>query len=242
MLPTARGPGQVPVQATEVAESWKPTPSTHAIRLRKPAGFRFRPTQFTFLGLRTPEGVDWRPMSLATSPTREHLEYAVRVSDSPFKRAFSRLSPGDPAWVRGPFGEFFLNETRPAVMIAGGIGITPLKGMAEYAADRGLEIPIRLLYSNRSEEEIVFRSELEALTERNPQFEIRLTLTGTPRGGWPGPPAAFPSGGSPNRSQASGTRCTTFCGTPQFVEDQLALLSRMGVAEADLDWEPFRGY
>lgn len=242
MLPTVRGPGQVPVQATEVVESWKPTPSTQAIRLRKPEGFRFRPTQFTFLGLRTSEGADWRPMSLATSPTRPHLEYAVRVSDSAFKRAFSGLSVGDPAWVRGPFGEFFLNERRPAVMLAGGIGITPLKGMVEYATDRRLEIPIRLLYSNRSEPEIVYRAELEALAVKNPHLEVHLTLTGEPPEGWRGG-----TGRVSAKWIAASTAGLTeplyyVCGTPDFVMSGLSLLSSMGVPEADLDWEPFRGY
>ncbi|MCI4368766.1 MAG: hypothetical protein L3K09_04305, partial [Thermoplasmata archaeon] len=117
MLPRVGAPAPAPVEPTTVVASWKPTPSTHAIRLRKPVGFQFRPTQFTFLGLRAGPGAEWRPMSLATSPTREHLEYAVRVSDSAFKSAFSELKEGDTAWVRGPFGQFFLNEERPAVLL-----------------------------------------------------------------------------------------------------------------------------
>src|SRR2546430_15116207 len=62
------------------------TPTTRAIEVEKPKTFAFRPTQFTFLQLKTEEGMDARPMSLATSPTRPYLEYAVRVSDSPYKR------------------------------------------------------------------------------------------------------------------------------------------------------------
>src|SRR2546425_3456328 len=112
------------------------TPTTHAIQLEKPETFAFRATQFTFLQLRTEEGMDARPMSLATSPTRPHLEYAVRLSDSPYKRAFASLRPGDEVRVFGPIGDFVLHETRPAVLLAGGIGITPFKGMAEYAADK----------------------------------------------------------------------------------------------------------
>jgi glycine betaine catabolism B len=243
MLPTVRGPARgAPPQTTEVVASWKPTPTTHAILLRKPEGFRFRPTQFTFLGLPTGQGPDWRPMSLATSPTHEHLEYAVRLSDSPFKRAFAELEPGDPAWVRGPFGEFFLNEHRPAVLVAGGIGITPLKGMAEYATDRRLDIPVRLLYSNRSEEEIVFRKELAELTARNPRFKIHFTLTGPPPPSWAGSTGRI----SPRMvsETAAGLTDPLFyvCGTPQFVEDQLLVLTGMGVSEADIDWELFRGY
>ncbi|MCI4348743.1 MAG: FAD-dependent oxidoreductase [Thermoplasmata archaeon] len=230
------------MQSAEVITSWKPTPSTHAIRLRKPESFRFRATQFTFLGLPTSEGPAWRPMSLATSPTREHLEYAVRVSTSAFKQAFSELRPGDSAWVRGPFGEFFLNEQRPAVLIAGGIGITPLKGMAEFAADRGLGIPVRLLYSSRSEAEIAYRDELETLARQNPRFRIQLTVTGMASGAWDGETGRISSRMVKALVADLENPMYYVCGTPQFVEDQLGLLARMGVSEADLDWEGFRGY
>ncbi len=135
----------------KVASSRSLTPTTHAIEVEKPKAFTFGPTQFTFLQLQTEEGMDARPMSLATSPTRPHLEYAARLSDSPYKRAFAALQPNDEVRVFGPIGDFVLHETRPAVLLAGGIGITPFKGMAEYAADKALPIPIHLLYSNRSE-------------------------------------------------------------------------------------------
>jgi ferredoxin-NADP reductase len=81
-------------------------------------------------------------MSLATSPTRPHLEYGVRVSQSGFKQAFAALQPEDSVIVPGPIGHYILDTSRPAVLVAGGTGITPLKGMAEYAADRNLSIPV----------------------------------------------------------------------------------------------------
>src|SRR5207249_8567066 len=136
------------------------TPTTHEIRIKKPKAFTFRPTQFTFLQLKTEEGMDARPMSLATSPTRPHLEYALRISDSPYKRAFAALQPGDEVAVFGTLGDFVLHETRPAVLLAGGIGLTPLKGMAEYAAYRALPIPVRLIHSNRRQHGIVCRPDL----------------------------------------------------------------------------------
>ncbi|HKT21721.1 MAG TPA: FAD-dependent oxidoreductase, partial [Nitrososphaerales archaeon] len=136
---SSRGWAGKPLEARVVA-SRRITPTAHSVLLQKPPGFSFGPTQFTFLSLKTEDGFHTRPMSIATSPTRPTLEYAVRVSDSPFKRAFAALRPGEAAFVQGPFGRFLLREDRPAVLVAGGIGITPLKGMAEYAADKGLAI------------------------------------------------------------------------------------------------------
>src|SRR2546428_6423306 len=163
----------------KVVESRQITPSIHKILLKKPDTFKFLPVQFTFLSLLTEEGlIDTQPMSIATSPTRPNLEYAVRLSDSFYKRAFASLKSGDSVTVQGPFGDFMLDEKRPAVLVSGGIGMTPLKGMAEYAADRKLQVPIRLLYSNRTRDEIAYRPELEELEQRNPKFIVFHTLTG----------------------------------------------------------------
>ena len=108
----------------------------------------------------------------------------VRLSDSAFKRAFAALQPGDGIVVQGPVGHYLLDTSRPAVLVAGGIGITPLKGMAEYAADRQLSIPVRLVYSNRTVEEIVTGEELEALERSNPNFQALYTLTRAGSDSW----------------------------------------------------------
>jgi len=210
--------------------------------VQKPAAFTFRPTQFTFLQLRTEEGMDARPMSLATSPTRPHLEYAVRVSDSAYKRAFAALKPGDEVAVFGPIGDFVLHETRPAVLLAGGVGITPLKGMAEYAADKALPIPIRLVYSNRSEDEILYRHELESLEKQNPKFRVLHTLTRNSDKKWRG------ATGRIDREllqQTTGDLVDPIyyvSGTPSMVMGTLRLLRALDVPDADLEVEAFRGY
>src|SRR2546423_6937944 len=95
-------------------------------------------------------------------------------------------------------------------MLAGGIGITPLKGMAEYANDKMLPIQVRLLYSNRSEGEIAFRAELEELERRNPNFRVLHTLTGdSVSKGWKGAVAGSTSGSSRRPRGASRSPSTT---------------------------------
>ncbi len=218
------------------------TPTTHAIQVEKPNGFAFRPTQFTFLQLRTEEGMDARPMSLATSPTRPLLEYAVRISDSSYKRAFAALKPGDEVLAFGPLGDFVLHETRPAVLLAGGIGITPLKGMAEYAADKTLPIPVRLGYSNRSEDEIVYRHELDALERQNSNFRVLHTLTRTADKGWPGGTGRIDREVLQEASRGLTDPIYYVSGTPGMVVGTLQLLRGLGVADPDIEVEAFRGY
>ena len=227
---------------TSVVSSRPLTPTSHAIQLAKPDVFSFRPTQFTILQLTTERGPDVRRMSLASSPTRPHLEYAVRLSDSPYKRSFAGLRPGDGVAFFGPIGDFVLHETRPAVLVAGGIGITPLKGMAEYAADKALSIPVRLVYSSRTQEEIAYRSELEALERKNPRFRVLHTLTRTADDPWPG------ATGRINRrlldEVADGLVDPVYyvCGAPRMVEGIWRLLRDIGVREDDIEYEAFHGY
>src|SRR5580700_5304362 len=210
---------------TTVVASRQLTPFTHGILVQKPADFLFCPTQFTFLSLRTDEGLDVRPMSIATSPTRPNLEYAVRLGDSGFKRAFSSLRPGDRVAVQGPFGHFVLREDRPAVLLAGGIGITPLKGMAEYASDRSLSIPVRLVYSNRTEEDIAYRAELEDLQTRNPRFLMLHTLTRKTSRGWKGSAGRIGAGHLRDATQGLDKPVFYICGKPGMVAEMLRLLS-----------------
>ena len=225
-----------------VVSSRSLTPTTHAIEVEKPNTFTFGPTQFTFLQLETEEGMDARPMSLATSPTRPHLEYAVRLSDSAYKRAFAALQPDDEVRVFGPIGDFVLHERRPAVLLAGGIGITPFKGMAEYAADKALPIPIRLVYSNRSEDEIVYRRELDALGSSNARFRVLYTLSRTADTAWRGRTGRIDRELVREAERDLADPIYYVSGTPSMVVGMLRLLRNLEVPDASIEVEAFRGY
>jgi glycine betaine catabolism B len=239
-LPTLDGPPKA--YRTSVVSSRPLTPTTHAIQVEKPRGFAFRPTQFTFLQLKTDEGPEGRQMSLATSPTRPQLEYAVRLSDSPYKRAFAALRTGDEVLLFGPIGDFVLHETRPAVLLAGGVGITPLKGMAEYATDKALPIPIRLVYSNRSEDEIVYRPELDELEKQNPRLRAVYTLTRNSDRGWQGRTGRIDRELVQEAARGLDGPIYYVSGTPSMVVGTLQLLRGLGVLDEDIEIEAFRGY
>ena len=143
-------------------------------------GFRYRSNQFVFLelpGVQDPRGPR-RPFSLSSSPTEtEGISITSKMTGSPFKDRLGALEVGEVGIVRGPLGEFLLDTSRPAVMIAGGVGITPLRGMIRYAVDSDLPNPIVLLYSNKVPEEIVFRQELQAIAVGWGGLRVVHTLT-----------------------------------------------------------------
>ena len=235
--------GPAMIARVRVLESRRLTPTVHGVKFEKPAGFLFAPVQFCGLELSTSDGRIEYPMSLACSPTTPYLEFGARVSESPWKQAFAALRPGDEAEVDGAYGDFVLDESSPAVLVAGGIGITPLKGMAEYAADRQLPINVRLVYSNRDEGEIAYRSELEALTRQNPSFQVVHTLTrASEDSSWTGRRGRIDADLLAQTSRGLSSPTYYVCGKPWMVQDTFRMLRGLGVTDNRINYEVFRGY
>lgn len=231
------------IARVKVVESWPLTPTAHGVRFEKPRGFDFLPVQFCGLELATAEGSEEYPMSLACSPTRPYLEFGARIGPSPWKQAFQALRPCDVAEVDGPYGHFVLDESRDAVLVAGGIGITPLKGMAEYAADRRLPREVRLVYSSRDESEIAYRRELEELERANPRFRVLHTLSREPEdSAWRGRRGRIDA--KLLREAGEGLRDPRWyvCGSPGMVAAATTALLQAGVSGRDIISEKFSGY
>jgi ferredoxin-NADP reductase len=219
------------------------TPTIHDVKLEKPAGFGFAPVQFCGLELSTKEGPVEYPMSLACSPTKPYLEFGARLSDSPWKVAFGSLRPGDYAEVDGAYGHFVLDGASPAVLVAGGIGITPLKGMAEYAADRQLPIDVRLVYSSRNEQEIAYRSEIEGLARQNPRFQVFHTLTRpTEDSAWTGRRGRIDVDLLGHARSGLPDPVYYVCGTGGMVQQTFGSLRHLGVPADRIRTEVFHGY
>jgi len=91
------------------------------------------------------------------------------MRDSAFKRTFKSVRIGAPVQLEGPFGSLTLhnNRARPAVFIAGGIGITPFMSILRQAAKDQLHQRLLLLYSNRRPEDAAFLAELQRLEPLN---------------------------------------------------------------------------
>jgi ferredoxin-NADP reductase len=153
---------------------------TLAFRLEKPAGFAFRAGQAVVLELLDPppgDGQKRRTFSLVSAPFERTLAIATRMRDSAFKRALNALPEGASVKLVGPVGQFTLADARPAVFIAGGIGITPFMSMLRQAAHDGSPQRLVLLYSNRSPEGAAFLDELQALERQNANFRLVATMT-----------------------------------------------------------------
>jgi len=156
---------------------------TTALYFERPAGFEFKGGQFANLTLldaiEADPGGSTRTLSIASAPHDKDLMFAMRNRDTAFKRNILALPIGSPVLFRGPFGNFTLhgNTARPAVFLAGGIGITPFHSMVREATGKHSQHKIFLFYANRTAEEAAFLEELRDLEKFNPDYKLITTIT-----------------------------------------------------------------
>lgn len=156
---------------------------TMAFHFAKPAQFVFTPGQFVDLTLLQPSETDaagnTRAFSIASAPQEETLMVATRLRDTAFKRELQRMPIGTAVQIEGPFGNLVLHadQARPAVFLAGGIGITPFRSMVVHAAMQRSPHRMVLFYSNRRPEDAAFLDELQTLQEKNPHYRFVGTMT-----------------------------------------------------------------
>jgi glycine betaine catabolism B len=211
-------------------------------------GFRYLSQQAVRVGL---PGVDdpWgavRSFSMSSSPSEPgRISVTCKISDTPFKQALARLRPGDTAEVVGPLGAFLLERDRPSVFLAGGIGVTPFRGMMRFASDSGDSAERLLFYSARVPDEFVFRPEFDELGREHSQFRALYTVTRPTESTrpWTGRVGRIAPEWVREESAALVRPMYYVAGLPEMVQESVRMLQdRLGVKEEDIDYEVFRGY
>lgn len=146
--------------------------------------FHFEAGQTCDVTIRAPRYQDEkgpsRTLSIASSPNDlPRLLFATRLTGSAFKRMLLGAAAGLEVELEGPFGSFVLHKTiaKPAVFLAGGIGITPFRSMIKDATERHLPHPMTLFYSNRTAGSTAFLSDLEAWQQANTNFRLIASIT-----------------------------------------------------------------
>jgi ferredoxin-NADP reductase len=161
---------------SEVAEG------TLEFRFAKPEGMTFKAGQFMDFTLIDPPETDdegnTRGFSINSAPDDPELMFATRLRNTAFKRVLRTLPLGTAIKVEGPFGDFTLHNkvSRPAILLAGGIGITPFRSIARWAAQERLSHRILLFYANKRPEDAAFLDELAGLERANPNFTFIPTM------------------------------------------------------------------
>lgn len=194
------------------------------------AAFTHRPGQFIMLSV---PGAGEAPISISSSPTRRGvIELCVRrvgrVTD-----ALYRLGTNDVVGLRGPYGNGFPVERIEGgdlLLVAGGLGMAPLRSLLWYALDnRDRFDDVVLMYGAKTPHEMLFRDELVSLVERS-DLDCLLTVDTDPTDKWKNHVGLLPT----MFDHAAIDPATTFaavCGPPIVYRFVLERLLALGFAK-----------
>ncbi len=232
------------LEKTQVAEG------TLAFSLERPAGFEFKAGQAAELMRLDPpetddEG-DYRTFSIVSAPSEAVVTFATRLRDTAFKRVLREMTLGTAIRLDGPFGSFTLhkNPAKPAVFLAGGIGITPFMSMIRDGFARGDDRCTYLFYSNRRPEDAAFLDELMSLARRRSAFHLVATMAQMEKSvhTWDGERGVIDAAMLARHLPALNGPVYYSAGPPGMVAAMRDMLVKANVDEDDIRTEDFAGY
>jgi ferredoxin-NADP reductase len=228
----------------EVAEN------TMAFHFEKPPGFEFSPGQSSDLTLVDPPETDSegnvRTFSIASAPFEDRLTFATRMRDTAFKRCLKTMPIGTAVKMEPATGSFTLHKAsaQPAVLLAGGIGITPFFSIAKQAAHERLPAKLFLFYSNRRPEDAPFLEPLENLEKSNPNFHLIATMSEMSRSRrkWEGETGLIDKAMLSRYVNDLRGPIFYIAGPPSMVKELRRMLLASSVSEHDIRTDEFAGY
>lgn len=146
------------------------------------SGMAFAAGQYAFFKL---DGVSGDPkgpirhFSIASSPTEQELLVSTRIRDTPYKQKLASLEAGAKIQAWGPQGEFVLHDdqSKHAVFLSGGIGVTPFRSMIKFATDKRSPVKITMLDSNKDQQNILYKDEFDSWASQNNNVKVVYTIT-----------------------------------------------------------------
>lgn len=223
---------------------------TMAFYFAKPEGFIYQAGQFGEWTLIDPSETDaegnTRIFSLITSPQEDIIGFATRLRDTAFKRVLNSLPLGAEIKMDAPHGSLTLHndQKRPAVFLAGGIGITPFYSISLNASEERLPHKIFLFHSNRRPEDTPFLNELQLLQTKNPNYKYIPTMTETDKSAlkWKGETGYINKEMLQRYLEDLNSPIYYQAGPPAFVIAMRQMLNGAGINDDYIRAEEFSGY
>lgn len=164
------------------ADIMSPTVRSMTFRVTDDAGFQFDPGQWVSLILPVEGERLIRAYSLASAPRDDStFDLAVtHVIDGPASDYLYTMQPGERLHLTGPFGTFLIRRPidRPVYLVATGTGVAPFRSMLHDMLERRkVSVPVTLVFGVRTEGDILYRAEFEALGRTHPNFRFIPTLS-----------------------------------------------------------------
>jgi ferredoxin-NADP reductase len=235
--------------AMRVTAIHRETPHVKTFRLVAPEGahipFTFVPGQFLTFTATVDGKTVGRSYSIASPPTRtSYVEITVkREDDGEFSRYLhDRISVGDTLQVRGPSGAFTFDggNADSIVLIAGGVGITPMMCVIRYLTDMTWPGEIFLVCAVRNTEEFIFREELEYLQRRWPKLHVAAAVAARSEGtAWMGLEGQLSKDAIIHAVPGIDKRRIHLCGPPPMMDAIRRVLAELGVPSDQIKTEAF---
>jgi ferredoxin-NADP reductase len=238
--------GRLTWQIGAVVGAVQETPRVRSLEIDLPSWPGHRAGQHVDVRLTAEDGYQAvRSYSIASPPEMRNVVVTVeRLDDgevSPYLVDEVRL--GDRLEFRGPIGGYFVWEAEqggPLMLIAGGSGVVPLMAMSRHRVAVMSDVPVRLLYSARSLDDVIYRAELDALSEQEQGIEVVYTLTREQPAGWTGRRGRVDAALLREVAWPAGDRPLIFvCGPTPFVEAVAGDLVALGHDPARVKTERF---
>lgn len=245
---------QAPVTAPwsgpmRVASIVRETPHVKTFRLVAPSGgpipFTFQPGQFLTLSCKVGDHLVRRSYTIASPPTRTaHVELTVKREDEGEMSRYlhDRVTVGSLLDVRGPSGVFVFDggSADSIVLIAGGVGITPMMCVIRYLTDTAWPGDIFLVFAARNTEELIFREELEYLQRRHPRLHVAAAVAARSEGSaWMGLEGQITKEAIAHAVPAIEKRRVHLCGPPAMMDAMRRVLAELGVRADQIKTEAF---
>lgn len=174
-------------QSCTIVEIVARTPAIKSFYLRLTEPFNYTAGQHVDIRLTAPDGYTaMRSYSIASAPSGSPvIELAIeRLADGEVSPFFHDVAQtGDTIELRGPLGGHFLwpgPSDKPVLLIGAGSGVVPLMAMIRYRKVGGQPVPVALLLSSRTWDDVLFRDELLEFERLLPDFALALALTREP--------------------------------------------------------------
>lgn len=185
-------------------------------------------------------GAHRRPLSYASLSEEELLDFAIDISPDGVCSRYARAAkPGDTVRFLAPYGRFVLEEAqnRPALFIATGTGIAPIRSQLKQLFKQNFNLPVTLVFGNYTEDHLLFRHEFEKLAQEHSNFTFVPVLSDAdkPWAGETGWVTHVVPRIIPNIPEWS----AYVCGNPPMVKDMVALLLQSGLSKQFIHSEQF---
>lgn len=244
-IPAGRWSGQL-----RISKIFQETPDVKTFRLIHPSAgelpFTFEPGQFLTVSA-TIEGKEVRrSYSIASSSCRRTwCEITVKHAAQGVVSGYlhERVREGDLLAVTGPFGKFtFRGKEAPSVvLLAGGVGITPLMSAIRCLTDQAWTGEIFLIYACATMQDLIFREELEYLARRYPNLAVTLVLSKESSPAWKGERGYITKELLVKCIPNLNARRIHICGPPPMMDSVKSILAEINVRADQVKTENFLG-